>query len=627
MQTSTQTTGASYTFNYLYNKLGGLKQETYPSQSSQRQIANVFDAAGRITSVTGTVGGNVTTYATGVVYDPTGPMVTLPLNNGVTETWTLGTPQKQPTALVAAKNGSPLLTLGWSYGPDASNNGNVMGATIANVGVTGTLSQAYTYDMVNRLSTSSETLPGSPGWTRNHLYDAFGNACVSLNTNLPLNSNTPAPFPATVANCQAYFGYYNPSWIVDNRLRINNASYDASGNQSTIAGFVNTYDAENRLTSSTIGGATTGYFYDADGHRVKKVGSAGTTIYVYDAAGQLATENSSAPPPPPCGTCYLTADHLGSTRMVTDASGNVVSLHDYLPFGEEIQSGTDTRSGLYVNDTINQKFTGKERDVETGLDYFGARYLSSTQGRFTSPDEFKGEIIDVFSGQNIDTDAVLTYADIGDPQTLNKYMYVRNNPLRYIDPDGHGLWDTIRDAAADLVNGASRGAAASISMGTAPGAGPKSSDSTTNLIGQTIGAGITAIVGSKIAEGGAALTIDSGGTAAIAGVAGIAAGVTLQVGATKDLGAIMNTAMQMSLAKPASGKGSVAPDQRDPKRTLTTKEKTEQLAEQKGNCAHCEKPVTGEKGIAHHDPVRHADGGTEMKVVHKACHDSLHSCN
>lgn len=82
-------------------------------------------------------------------------------------------------------------------------------------------------------------------------------------------------------------------------------------------------------------------------------------------------------------------------------------------------------------------FSGKERDAETGLDFFGARYFSSAQGRFTSPDEFKGGIVDPFTGQDIETNTELPYADITDPQTLNKYAYVRNNPLRYTDPDGH----------------------------------------------------------------------------------------------------------------------------------------------------------------------------------------------
>jgi RHS repeat-associated protein len=83
------------------------------------------------------------------------------------------------------------------------------------------------------------------------------------------------------------------------------------------------------------------------------------------------------------------------------------------------------------------KFTGKERDAETGMDFFLARYYSSPQGGFTSPDEFKGGIVDPFTGKDIETNTALPYADITDPQTLNKYAYVRNNPLRYTDPDGH----------------------------------------------------------------------------------------------------------------------------------------------------------------------------------------------
>jgi RHS repeat-associated protein len=82
-------------------------------------------------------------------------------------------------------------------------------------------------------------------------------------------------------------------------------------------------------------------------------------------------------------------------------------------------------------------FTGKERDAETELDFFGARYYSGAQGRFTSPDEFPGGIVDPFTGQQVGQPGPLPYADITDPQTLNKYAYVRNNPLRYTDPDGH----------------------------------------------------------------------------------------------------------------------------------------------------------------------------------------------
>jgi RHS repeat-associated protein len=92
------------------------------------------------------------------------------------------------------------------------------------------------------------------------------------------------------------------------------------------------------------------------------------------------------------------------------------------------------------------QFTSKERDAETGLNFFGARYFSSAQGRFTSPDEFPGGIVDPFTGQQVSQPGPLPYADITDPQTINKYAYVRNNPLRYTDPDGH-IIDELADAA------------------------------------------------------------------------------------------------------------------------------------------------------------------------------------
>jgi RHS repeat-associated protein len=126
------------------------------------------------------------------------------------------------------------------------------------------------------------------------------------------------------------------------------------------------------------------------------------------------------------GVNWLVADHLGTPRMVFDKTGSLASTkrHDYLPFGEELFAGTGgrTASNGYTVDTVRQKFTSKERDNETALDYFGARYYASTQGRFTGVDPIK-----------------LTGERLFDPTSLNLYAYCRNNPLKYLDPDGEDL--------------------------------------------------------------------------------------------------------------------------------------------------------------------------------------------
>jgi RHS repeat-associated protein len=190
------------------------------------------------------------------------------------------------------------------------------------------------------------------------------------------------------------------------------AIYNPGGNQTQIGAYGNQYDAENRMTSSSIGGGTATYSYDGQGRRVMKQSGGITTVYVYDAKGELTQEYANGTVSTPlCYTCYLMADHLGSTRLMLDSSGNIVTKHDYLPFGEEILQGTDGRDATWGGSDPRQKFTSKERDAESGLDYFGARYMSSAQGRFTSPDPSR------------------LSAFIDNPQTWNMYSYARITTL------------------------------------------------------------------------------------------------------------------------------------------------------------------------------------------------------
>lgn len=144
-----------------------------------------------------------------------------------------------------------------------------------------------------------------------------------------------------------------------------------------------------------------------------------TTVFVYDVSGQLVAEYTTSGSSGG-GTSYLTTDTLGTPRVITgsnlnDGYGGVKSRHDYLPFGEEVFVG---RNSSYAGDTIRQKFTGYERDDETGLDYAQARHYSNLTGRFTS------------------VDPLMASASIDTPQSWNRYAYVENNPLRYVDDEG-----------------------------------------------------------------------------------------------------------------------------------------------------------------------------------------------
>lgn len=123
---------------------------------------------------------------------------------------------------------------------------------------------------------------------------------------------------------------------------------------------------------------------------------------------------------------------------MTNSTAGVASRHDYMPFGEELFNGGRTFGmGYGTTDGIRQKFTSKERDNKTGLDYFLARYYSSTQGRFTSPDEFTGGPDELYYFAEDASTNPTFYAELGNPQSLNKYQYTYNNALRYTDPDGH----------------------------------------------------------------------------------------------------------------------------------------------------------------------------------------------
>jgi RHS repeat-associated protein len=192
------------------------------------------------------------------------------------------------------------------------------------------------------------------------------------------------------------------------------------------------YDAEDRLVQWTDGTDTATFLYDADGKRVAKTEDDVTRHYVsqwyevdvtasevtvsYWHGGKLVAVKK--------GTTleYVHQEHLGSSSVVTNTSGALVSSMTYLPYGE-IRSSAGTLP-------TERQFTGQRRDGLSGLYFYNARYYDAGLGRFISPDIF--------------------VLDEANPQDLNRYSYVRNNPAKYTDPSGHFL-DTFLDVGGALV--------------------------------------------------------------------------------------------------------------------------------------------------------------------------------
>jgi RHS repeat-associated protein len=275
----------------------------------------------------------------------------------------------------------------------------------------------YTYDAWSRLKTAATV--GStayPAWGLSWSYDRYGNRkqqTVTAGSNMPSNSVTPSP--------------------TTNRITDAGYAYDLAGNMTNDGSNTLTYDAENRVTNSANGGSAGAYAFDGNSLRVQKTVSGATTVYVFSGSKVIAEYASGAPTSSPTreyiysgsallakiegsATRYYHPDHL-SNRVTTDATGIAIEQMGHFSFGEN----------WYDNGAEKWKFTSYERDAESGNDYALMRTSVNRLGRFSSPDPLAGSIFD--------------------PQSLNRYAYVLNNPILLIDPFGLDFcqWDDGKD--------------------------------------------------------------------------------------------------------------------------------------------------------------------------------------
>ncbi len=127
--------------------------------------------------------------------------------------------------------------------------------------------------------------------------------------------------------------------------------------------------------------------------------------YIFFAGQRVAQRDATTPTP---NVYFYYTDQVGSTTAISTAAGVSCYQATFTPYGQEMATQTTC--------STNYKFTGYERDAETGFDYAFARYYNSSLGRFMSPDPLAG--------------------DVSDPQTLNRYAYVENSPANFNDPTG-----------------------------------------------------------------------------------------------------------------------------------------------------------------------------------------------
>jgi RHS repeat-associated protein len=345
--------------------------------------------------------------------DAKGQTLTFQYDNASRVTQKLGTPP----------GGAPSTLATYTYDSTAGGNRG-LGRRTGMSDASGNTS--YTSDERDRLTSASVTNPpaGTPS-SFNYSYNSLGNITAG-----PLGTysyGTGRPHAVTSAGPNTY-------------------TYDANGavlgRTESGTSYTHTYDLEGRQSSVTVGGVTTTFVSNGEGQLVaKQVGgttvahyvaggtyerdpSTGATRTTYTFAGRTVAVRDSA-----TGLHYLHQDHLGSTSLQTSSTGAWEGHEVRGPFGQPWLA-----AGSFSTD---QRYTG-QRSFEAGssglgggpalgsLLHYQARWYSPVLGRFLSPDTI--------------------VPDPGNPQDLNRYSYVRNNPLTYTDPTGHCVF-----AGADTV--------------------------------------------------------------------------------------------------------------------------------------------------------------------------------
>jgi RHS repeat-associated protein len=390
------------TQQFQYDLLG---QTLSVSDGVSNTVTHQYDSLGRLSLATESLqdATHPATLLSGFTYGPLG-VLSETAGNGLSASQTYDSRGRANGIQIGISGG----TVSYGYSLTIGANGSVVHSTDSQTGNWG-----YRYDEFNRLVNAS-TDSGSQAFT--YQYDIWGNRTSQTVTAGSGYSTPPTAFDASHGNHNS------------------NYSYDAAGNVLTDGTNNYMYDPEGRVIK--VNGQTT-YIYGPDGSRVEVQSASGVKNYIYGADGQLSSlwngtsfvkaniyvGGSKLGFYDASGTSFEYSDWTGSTRLVTNSSGVTVANYSSTPFG-----------------MLNPLSTASDEAQVSGLDWDSESLTGHSWARQYSP----------WSGSWFSPDPSNMSYDFTNPQSLNRYSYVQNDPMSYSDPLGMARWNDApdNDAAA-----------------------------------------------------------------------------------------------------------------------------------------------------------------------------------
>lgn len=411
-QVTTTIDGATYVMGATYDAYSRISKVSYPSGFTARYGYNALGFANGLTD-------DATNFAywTANAMDAEGHLTQLTSGNGLVTNRTFEATTGRLSGLTTGSgSGTAVQNLGYTY----DRLGNPLSRTDANAN----LSETFTYDTLNRLTSSTVNLTPTP-LAKTFTYSAIGNMLTKSDVGTYVYPAAGQPRPHAVSS-------------IINGLISTTFTYDLNGNQTSGLNRTIAWTSYNKPASITQGTRTISFVDDTEHQRFKQVTPEGTTLYIagfgvlaevtnpgtasqkwtdYLAVGnakvgmrtlQSASETLT--------TRYFHVDHLGSISVITDENAMVVERLSYDAWGKRRNpNGTDDTTGS-ITSQATRGFTGEEQLSIGGLVHLNGRVYDPLLARFTSADP--------------------TVTDPMNMQGWNRYSYVGNDPLAFTDPNG-----------------------------------------------------------------------------------------------------------------------------------------------------------------------------------------------